>query len=89
LIHLRFSPDAPTVAMDDALHNRQPHAGALILFNAVQPLKHTEQLVSVPHIKAHAVILDEIDLLAILFLAADFDSSGLALAGVLARSRAS
>ena len=32
---------------DNALHNRQPHPSPFVLFGAVQPLEHAEQLARV------------------------------------------
>src|SRR2546422_1927634 len=85
LIDGRLGPDAPTVAMDDALHNRQAHARPFILFGAVQALEHAEELANVLHMKAHTIVLDEIDALAPYLAAADFDHRDLPLARELER----
>src|ERR1700738_4329927 len=42
LVNRRFGPDAPAVAMDDALHDRTPDAGAFEIIRALQPLDHAE-----------------------------------------------
>ena len=56
LLDRGLGPDAPAVAVDDALHDGQPHTGALVLLGAVQPLEDAEELVRVRHIKAHAIV---------------------------------
>src|SRR5438552_12262813 len=61
LIHFRFGPNAAAMTVDDALHGGQPHAGAFVVLGAVQALEDPEQFVGVAHIKAHAIVLHEID----------------------------
>jgi hypothetical protein len=41
-VDLAFGPDAAAVALDNALHQGQPHPGAFKFLVAVQPLKHPE-----------------------------------------------
>lgn len=60
LIGLGLGPDATAVAMDDPLHDGQADAGSLILVGEMESLKHAEQLVGIAHIKAHAIVFDEI-----------------------------
>ena len=85
LIDLGFGPDAAAVAVQDALHQGQADAGALVIFHRMQALEDAKQLVGVLHVEADAVIADEIDGFAVLPLAADFDAGRIALAGVLQR----
>src|SRR2546422_185752 len=80
LVDGRLGPDAPAVAMDDALHNWQAHARPVVLVGAVQALEHPEEFADVLHIKAYAVVLDKIDALATGLAAADFDHRHLPLA---------
>src|SRR5262245_60484119 len=60
LARLRFGPDPPPMAVDDALDDRQAHARALIVLGAVEALEDAEELVGVAHVKADAVVLDEV-----------------------------
>src|ERR1017187_9921247 len=55
-VHLRFGPDAPAVAVNDALHGGQADAGAWKFGRPVQALKGSEQRTSVCHIEAGAVV---------------------------------
>ena len=43
-IYLRFSPDAPTVLVNDSLHGGQSHASNFEVFLAVKTLKDAKQL---------------------------------------------
>src|SRR5438874_12336468 len=54
-----FCPHTPAVPMHDPVDNGQPHAGAVVVLGAMQPLKHAEQLVGVAHVEAGPVVLDE------------------------------
>src|SRR5687767_3395697 len=60
LIGLGLGPDTTTVTLDDPLHDCQANAGSLILFGEMESLKHAEQLVDIAHVKANAIIFDEI-----------------------------
>ena len=73
------------MALDDPLHDREADARAFVLLRAVQPLEDAEKFVRVAHVEAGAVVADEIDILAVLRLAADFDDCLLDLARVLER----
>src|ERR1017187_548403 len=53
-IHLRFGPNAPAVAVNDALHGGQVDAGAWKFGRPVQALKGSEQRTGVCHIEAGA-----------------------------------
>src|SRR5262245_9677714 len=53
---LRFHPDAPAVALDDLLADRQADAGAGVLAAAVQALEHLEQPPGLARVNADAVI---------------------------------
>src|SRR6185312_4088308 len=52
----RFRPDLAPVAVDDALDDREPDAGAFELFRAVKALEDAEQLVRITHVEAGAVV---------------------------------
>src|SRR5215813_1086243 len=52
------SGDAPSVAFGDASANGKPHAGALVLAAAVQPLEWGEDAREVFLVKADAVVGD-------------------------------
>src|SRR5574341_2527334 len=45
LVHGSLGPDAPAVAVDDALNGRQPHARAGKLVHRVQALERAEEFV--------------------------------------------
>src|ERR1700674_866074 len=62
-IDRRLGPNAPAVALDDALHDRQADAGAFEILRAMQPLKHAEKLVGILHVEADAVVANEEHLL--------------------------
>src|SRR5215813_9125486 len=53
---LRFHPDAPAVALDDLLADRQADAGAGVLAAGVQALEHLEQPAGLARVNADAVI---------------------------------
>src|SRR4030067_3062358 len=55
-VDLAFHPDASTVAMDDALNDGQPDAGAFVLIRAVQPLEDSEEFVDIGHVETYAVV---------------------------------
>ena len=71
----------------DALHGREPDARAVEVFRAVKPLEHTEQLVGVLHVEAHAVVLDEQHWCAVARGLANVDYRVRAWTGVLHRIR--
>src|SRR5262249_13797549 len=50
--------ELPAVALDDLAADGQPHAGALVLAPAVQPLERGEDPLQVLLVKADAVVLD-------------------------------
>src|SRR5205823_8618581 len=60
-VGLGLGPDAPAVAVDDALHSRQAHSGAVIVLGPVQSLEHPKELVGVAHIEADAVVAHKVD----------------------------
>src|SRR5262249_222264 len=64
MVDLAFRPDAPAVAMDDAVDRGEADARALELIISMQTLEHAEQLVRVAGIEAGAVVLDANDDLA-------------------------
>src|SRR5262245_45806169 len=83
LVHCGLGPDAPTVAVDDALHNSEAHACALILLGAVQPLKDAEEPMSIAHVETYAVVFDEVDVLVVSALTTHFNAGDLTLPGEL------
>src|SRR2546427_3247913 len=83
LVHCGLGPDTPPVAVDDALHNSEAHACALILLRAVQPLKDAEEPISITHVEAYAIVFDEVDGLAAKALTAHFNAGALTLTGEL------
>src|SRR5258706_8989582 len=56
-----LGPDAATMAHDDALHDSEPHAGALELLRGVEALEHAEQPVRLAHVEPDAVVLHIVD----------------------------
>src|SRR5260221_8372738 len=60
LIGLGLGPDTTAVALDNPLHNREADPGSLIFFGKMESLKHAEQLVGIAHVKANAIVFDEI-----------------------------
>src|SRR5688572_6950724 len=85
LIDGRLSPDAAAVALDDPLHDGQPDAGAFIVLGAVQPLKHTEEFVRIPHVEARAVVAHEKRFDVALLQTSDFQLRLRSLAGIFER----
>src|SRR4029079_17016564 len=59
-VRLCVRPDAPSMTMNDPLHDCKPNARPFIFLGPVQPLENAEELVSVLHVKANAVVPDEI-----------------------------
>src|SRR6185295_5268806 len=57
LAGLRLDPDAPAVALDDLLHDREPDARAGVIRLVVQPLEHHEDAIAVLRVQADAVVL--------------------------------
>ena len=47
--------------LDDALHDREADAVAIVFLRSVQSLEHAEELVDVLHVEANPVVLDEVD----------------------------
>src|SRR5213596_3140040 len=74
LIHVTLTPDPPTVAVHDALHEGQSDAAALELVTPVQALKHSEQLARVAHVEARTIVLHVVDDLAAGAPRADLDA---------------
>jgi len=71
------------VAVDDALHNSEAHACALILLGAVQPLKDAEEPMSIVHVEAYAIVFNEVDVLVAGVLTTHFNTGDLTLTGEL------
>src|SRR5262245_61397484 len=74
-VELRLGPYTTTVALDNPLHDCQSNAGPLIFLGKMESLKYAEQLVSIAHIKANAIVFDEIEGIPcrIIWLATDFN----------------
>src|SRR5258708_40318509 len=68
---------------NNPLHNRQSNTGSLKLLNTVQALEHAKQLVVILHVKACAIVLDEIGGHVVNLPPPHFNASNLALAGKL------
>src|SRR5437899_10482076 len=83
LVDGRFRPDAPTVAVDDALDDRQTDAGSLIVLGAMQALEHPEKFVCVLHVDPHPIVFHEVQARAGLLSCADLDVCPLLLSVVL------
>src|SRR5574337_324258 len=49
-------PDAPAVAVDDALHGRQAYAGAGKLVHRVQALERAEEFFAVGHVESDPIV---------------------------------
>src|SRR6266540_4131577 len=82
----RLRPHAAAVAANDALDDREPHAGALVVLRPMQPLKDSEQLAGVLHVETHAVVLHVVGggfVGAVAAAGADLDRRVVALAGEL------
>src|SRR3989449_7677972 len=79
LADFRLGPDAPAVARDDALDDREADAGAGKLVLPVQALKDAKQLVVVAHVEARAVIAHAVNQVGAAALAGDlYPGRGLA-----------
>src|SRR5207247_7158039 len=82
---LRFGPDAPAVAVHDALHGREPDAGAGIFGCGMQALKRAEKLVGIGHVEARSVVADKKGRSAEILQRADFDAVLWRIRGELSR----
>src|SRR5262249_10366748 len=69
LVHCGLGPDAPTVAVDEALYKSEAHAGALVFRGAVQPRKDAEEPMSIAQVEAYAIVFDKVDGLVVSALA--------------------
>src|SRR6267143_527515 len=76
-VDLAVSPDSSAVPVDYALDNRQADARSFKLLGAMQPLKNAKKLVRVVHIKPDSVILDVVNLFAILTVSVYVNHYGL------------
>jgi hypothetical protein len=56
LVRFGLSPDSAAVAVNDALEQRQTHAGAFELFGSMQPLEYAEQFAGVRHVEADTIV---------------------------------
>src|SRR4051812_37144164 len=59
-LELGVGPHAAAGAEDDAVGQRQPDAGALVLLGSVQSLKHAKKLVRIAHVEAGPVVSHEV-----------------------------
>src|SRR5882672_108447 len=84
-VHLRLGPNAASVALYNPLNNRQPDARAFKLVNTVQPLKYVEEFAGVFHVEPRAVVLHEIDALAVFLAPTDVNQRRIAVARVFDR----
>src|SRR6266480_824551 len=82
-----FRPNTTAVTMNNPLHNRQADAGAFKFLSPMQSLEHAEQFVGVLHVKAGAVIGNEIDFFAVIGCRSYFDQRRRAFATVFDRVR--
>ena len=71
---------------DDALHEREPGAGAREIVLGMQAPENAEQPVVVPHVEAYPVVLHAVSLFRDRARAAHLDGGPLALAGELERT---
>ena len=71
LAGLGLDPDAPAVALDDLLADRQADAGARVLVPAVQALEDDEDALEVLRVDADAVVAHREDPLAAVLRAAE------------------
>src|SRR5258706_7097761 len=68
-----LDPHVPLVTLDDALHGREPDAGALELLLRMHALKRREQFPGVAHVEARTVVAHEIDAAALAAFRPDLD----------------
>src|SRR5713226_9326001 len=73
LAHLGLGPDAPAVAVHDALNGREPDPGSGVVGRGVQALKRAEKLVGIGHVEARPVIADKESRASAILQGADFD----------------
>jgi hypothetical protein len=73
------------MATDDPLDDGKTHSGALVLLGPMQPLEHPKELSGIAPVKAHAVVADKTEILAVMELAADLDPGHLLGAGIFKR----
>src|SRR2546421_12683881 len=51
-----LGPHLAAVPAHDALHDREPHAGAFVFLGGMEALEYAKQPVGVAHVEAHAVV---------------------------------
>jgi hypothetical protein len=73
------------VAVNDALHRGQPSPGTRKLFEGVQPLEGTEELVGVGHVKPCTVVSHKVRKCAFVLYGTEFDPCRQTLSGELPR----
>src|SRR5271154_2452885 len=82
-VHFTFRPNPAAMPMDDALHIREPDAGALEFPYRVQPLEDGEKFIRISHVEAGAIVADETNKLTVLRNLTHLDVRIIALAGEL------
>src|SRR5438105_5045055 len=87
LIDRGLGPDAPAVAVENTLDDRQSHSSPLVILGAVKSLEHTKEFMDILHIKADAIVFDEIGAVAVQGVAADLNAGYLPLARKFERVR--
>src|SRR5215831_1096688 len=73
LIGSGIGPDPPPMALENPLHQRQPHPRSLELVGRVQPLEHAEQLAGERRVEPHPVVPHQVDEVAVLLRGRDLD----------------
>jgi hypothetical protein len=75
------------VPHDDALHDRQSDAGALVLARVMKPLKHAEELRCITHVETDSVVAHAVDVVVAGGARIDGDARHVARRGELDRVR--
>src|SRR5579884_2530226 len=77
-----FGPNLAFVTVNDAADNRETNARPAEFVFAVQALENAEKLAGKAHVEANSIVAHEIDRLAVLSFATDFDDGDGAVAAV-------
>src|SRR3989344_2490003 len=80
-----LGPDAPAMALDDAPHDREPHAGAGKLGGGAQPRERAEEPIGVRHVEPGPVVADPVYRLVVVASHAALDAGALGPPGELPR----
>src|SRR5487761_146674 len=82
VVNFSIGPDAAAVFFDNALNRGEPYSVPFEILGAVQPLKNTEQLVTILRIEAGSVVANEDHGIAVKVRLPNLDEGSLPASGV-------